>query len=369
MSSLLLLAPNAAHAQSPGVVTDLVARIDRERVARGMIPYALSAELTQSAQAQANDIARTGNYSHIGSDGSTVFDRVARTGFGAYSWGRRLGENWAWYHDAAAAMSMWMDSAPHRANILHALYREIGVGIAPSRGNTIFVVDFGAEPNVLPVFIDDGAGETQSQNVTLTLSNEDVMPNGDGPNSIGSATQVQISNAADLGAPWQPYAQQIPWTLPPGGGTKTVYVKYRDAKGRTATASDSIVLVAPVTPTPRPTATMTRTPRPTATMTWTPRPTATPTPQPTESATIAPTTTALNTPTPEATATVTPERSPTETVIVAPDTPVPTASPTPAMIEAQVTQDANPAALGGLGLSVMLVVLGLVRYFAAREPQ
>jgi Cysteine-rich secretory protein family len=338
--SFVLSAPNVTHAQSPGAVADLVARINHERVSRGMVPYALNAELTQAAQAHANDIASTGNYSHIGADGSTVFDRVARTGFGAYSWGRRLGENWAWYHTAADAMSMWMNSAPHRANILHALYREIGVGIAPSRGNTVFVVDFGAEPNALPFFIDEGAGETRIQNVILTLSNEDVMPGGDGPNTIGSATQVQISNAADFaGAQWQPFTQQITWTLASGSGAKTVHVKYRDAKGRTATASNSIVLVVPTTSTPLPAATRTRTPRPTATPT------------------VAPTSTVTNTPTFEA----------TETATAFPATSTPTASPTPVVFEQQITPGANPAALGGLGLSVVLVLLGLVRYLATRE--
>ena len=357
MMSLWLIAPNPTFAQSPGAVADLVARINHERVARGMVPYALNAELTKAAQAHANDIARTGNYSHTGADGSTVFDRVGRTGFGAYSWGRRLGENWAWYHDAASAMSMWMNSAPHRANILHALYREIGVGIAPSRGNTIFVVDFGAEPNGLPFFIDDNAGETRSQNVTLTLSNENVMPNGDGPNNIGSATQIQISNAADFAsAEWQPYSGQVSWTLASGGGTKNVYVKYRDVKGRTTTASDSIVLVVPATATPRPTATFTRTPRPTATAT----------PHPTETASITPTSTATDPPTSDATETATPEPTQTETATAVPATATPTASPAPAVYQAQVTRDANPAALGGLGISVMLVVLGLVRYFATR---
>ena len=151
---ITLLVPGSANAQAPDAVTDLAARINRERISRGLTPYALNAQLTKAAQLQANDIAATGNYSHTGSDGSTVFDRVARTAFGAYSWGRRLGENWAWYPNATSAMTMWMDSAPHRSNILHSLYREIGVGIAPSKGNTIFVVDFGAEPNVLPAFID-----------------------------------------------------------------------------------------------------------------------------------------------------------------------------------------------------------------------
>ncbi|HEX7594256.1 MAG TPA: CAP domain-containing protein, partial [Anaerolineae bacterium] len=76
---LLLVAMTAqgASAQSPDAVADLAARVNRERLARGLVPYALNAKLTAAAQAHANDIARTGNFSHTGSDGSTVFDRVA----------------------------------------------------------------------------------------------------------------------------------------------------------------------------------------------------------------------------------------------------------------------------------------------------
>jgi hypothetical protein len=338
-----LLAPGAAQAQAPDAVTDLAARINRERIARGLAPYALNAQLTKAAQLQASDIASTGNYSHTGSDGSTVFDRVGRTAFGAYSWGRRLGENWAWYPNAATAMSMWMDSPPHRGNILHSLYREIGVGIAPSRGNTIFVVDFGAEPNVLPAFIDGGDGETQTQAVTLTLTSEDVMPNGDGPNTIGRAAQIQISNSADFaGAHWQSFAHQVPWSLPPGSGSKTVYVKYRDGAGRIATASDSIVYTALTTATPRPTAT--RTPRPTAISTATATATA--------SATL--------------TDTDTPEPTQTETGTPMPDTTTPASSPTPALFESAVEQEVSPVALGGLGLAIMLITLAIVKYLAGR---
>jgi len=323
---LLFVATSIAHAQSPDAVADLAARINQERVPRGFPPYALNAQLTKAAQAHANDIASTGNYSHSGADGSTVFDRVARTGYGAYSWGRRLGENWAWYQNAATAVAEWMDSPPHRDNILHPLYREIGVGIAQSRGNTIFVIDFGAQPNVLPVFINDAVAETCALTVTLTLTSEDVMPNGDGPNTIGRATQVLVSNAPDFaGAQWQPFVQHLPWTLVPGSGAKTVYVKYRDAKGRTAAASDSIVFTAPGTPTPRPTLTMTRTPRATA--------------SPTPSPTLEP----------------------------ASATPTLTDTPTPAALDAPTAPEVNPAALGGFGLVVMLVVFGTVTYLARRS--
>ena len=264
----LLFAASAptAPAQSNDQVADLAARVNRERVTRGLAPLALNAKLTAAAQAHAEDVARNGRTTsaqegHIGSDGSTVFDRVVRAGYGAYSWGRRLGENWAWYRSTAEAMAMWLDSAPHRANILHQLYREMGIGVAAvGNGTFVYVIDFGSQPNILPIFINDGASETKSLDVKVTLTSEQVAPNGDGDN-IGQPVQVMISNAADFaGVAWQPFAPTMNWTLAANGGTKTVYVKYRDAKGRTAIASDSIVFGAAAMPTSTPTqATPTRT--------------------------------------------------------------------------------------------------------------
>lgn len=317
---VFLLIQTFANAQSIDSVADLVARINRERIARGLTPYALNKQLTAAAQAHANDLARTGKYrspdeGHLGADGSSVFDRVALAGYGAFSWGRRIGENWAHYNDVARAFSEWMDSPPHRNNILHALYREIGIGVAKATdGGNIYIIDFGAQPNVLPFFINDGSTETRVVDVTLTLGDEQVSPGGDGSNNMGHPAEVQISNSADFaGGKWQPYAAQVKWTLPSKAGTQTVYVKYRDAKGRTATASDAIVLNIPVTPSPSPTRTLTRTPRPTitATPTLTLSPSETPTSTPTDSATMTVTATPTNIP-----ETPTVQPSPTTTVAV-----------------------------------------------------
>ncbi len=287
-----LLSAFTANAQSSDMVADLAARINRERTSRGLVPFALNSDLSLAAQAHASDMARTGNLSHTGSDGSTVFQRVARTGYGSYSWGRRLGENWAWYRSTADAMSKWMGSRPHRENILHTLYREFGIGIAVNPvGGYIFVVNFGAQPNVLPIFINDGAGSTPASGVTLVLSDEEVAPSGDTPTTMGHPTEIQISNDADFSAKWEPYSARRSWTLASGSGARTVYVKFRDARGRMVTSSDSITVggaaaanltgaLATVKPTAsrtqtrRPTATRTRTPRPTATRTRTPSPTA-----------------------------------------------------------------------------------------------
>ncbi|MCL4395814.1 MAG: CAP domain-containing protein [Chloroflexi bacterium] len=378
LALVLVLTRVTAQAQGPDAVADLAARINHERVTRGLTPFALNADLTKAAQAHADDMARSGNYSHAGSDGSTVFDRVQRSGFGAFSWGLRVGENWAWFRDAAAAMSFWMNSEPHRNNILHPLYREFGIGIAPTKPtNTLFVVDFGAEPNVLPVFIDGTAATTREISVTLTLSSENVMPSGDGPKTIGQPTQMLISNLKDFaGAEWRPFSPSIPWLLEPGGGTKTVYVKYRDASGRTATASNEIAFDAAVfeeaaTPRPKPTATprpkpsVTRTPQPSVTATVIPSATATQAASPTVTETATLTLTETSTPT----VTLTPTFALTATWTALSDASDPAASPASETVVAQTTLSFDPKLLGTVGLVFVLSALAAVKYIATRRDR
>ena len=345
------------HAQSPDAIADLATRINRERTSRGMIPYALSAELNAAAQAHANDIARTGVNSHTGSDGSDVRDRVARAGYGAYSWGRRVGENWAFYFDAATAMRMWMNSAPHTHNILHPVYRELGIGIAPGKNSaTIYVVDFGAQPNVLPIFIQADGRDISAGRVSLALSNENYAASGDGANTIGLVTQVEISNAPDFaGAQWQNYSPQVAWTL--NGNLKTVYVKFRDARGRTTTSRDSLGSTAGVTTVP--------------TLTPTLKLTATNTPQPRASAT--------RSSLPLATIVVEPSETPAPTLVavldafVASDAPI-AARETPAPLPPNSAESIDPReeiqfspfALGVFGVSIMLGVLVAVIFVGRR---
>ncbi|MBI5035469.1 MAG: CAP domain-containing protein [Chloroflexi bacterium] len=366
---VFLLIQTLANAQSVDPIVDLLTRINRERVARGLTPYALNAKLSAAAQSHANDLAHTGKYrspneGHAGSNGSSALDRVASVGYGAFSWGRRVGENWANAKDPAAAFSMWMDSAPHRNNILHSVYRELGIGAAKAAEyGYIYILDFGAQPNVLPFFINDGSAETRTVAVTLTLGDEQASPGGDGSNNIGHPTEVQISNSADFaGSKWQPYAVQVNWTLPSKAGTQTVYVKYRDAKGRTATASDSIALNIPVTPSPSPTRTLTRTPRPTNTATTTSTVTRTLTPSPSETPTLTPTEISTSTPTvtPTETSTSTPTVTPTLIIIAK----TPTAQPSPTTTVSVIAANALDASaidassiIGAIGFAIVAMML------------
>jgi len=67
--------------------------------------------------------------SHTGSDGSTVRDRIARQGY-SWTW---AGENiYATGNTSSSApqqvFDWWMNSAPHRANLLSPNYTDIGLG-------------------------------------------------------------------------------------------------------------------------------------------------------------------------------------------------------------------------------------------------
>lgn len=344
-------------AQSPDAIADLAARINRERISRGMIPYALSASLNAAAQAHANDIALTGVNSHTGSDGSDVRVRVARAGYGSYSWGRRVGENWARYPDATTAMQMWMNSTPHTKNILHAVYREFGIGIAPGKnGATIYVVDFGAQPNVLPVFIQPDGRDISSGRVSLALNNENYAASGDGANTIGLATQVEISNSPDFAnAQWQPYAPQFAWTL--SGNSKTVYVKFRDARGHTTTSSDTLgpsvggAIIPTFTPTLKPTATSTARPRGSATRTSLPAPTAVTNP--------------TDTPVPNLVAELDASATP-EVLIAQNETPMPLPPDSAESVDPREDNPLDPFGLGIFGVSVMLGVLAAVKFVGWR---
>jgi hypothetical protein len=94
------------------------------------------------------------------------------------------------------------------------------------------------------VEINNGDAVTTTAAVTLGLTTDDGTGSG--------TTQVLISNSADFtGVTPQAYATSIPWVLPGGNGSKTVYVKFIDAAGNVSAspATDGITLNSPdVTP-------------------------------------------------------------------------------------------------------------------------
>ena len=145
--------PTAAPTIAPTVSTcdaavnasvegQVIALINAERVAQGLAAYSVDSRLTAAARVQGSDMACNHFTSHTGSDGSTVRDRVARQGY-TWSW---IGENYyAGHGGAQTAFDWWMNSTPHRNNLLSPNYTQFGVGYvydADSDYGGYFVVVF-----------------------------------------------------------------------------------------------------------------------------------------------------------------------------------------------------------------------------------
>jgi uncharacterized protein YkwD len=120
--------------------------LNRIRHAHRLPPLRPSVRLRAAAWGHSRDMVRRRYFDH-----GAYIERIMRSGYlnGARSW--RVGENIAWgggsRQTPKAVVNMWMNSAPHRANILTASFREIGVGVAlgtPTRysGGT-YTTDFG----------------------------------------------------------------------------------------------------------------------------------------------------------------------------------------------------------------------------------
>ncbi|MBX3012525.1 MAG: LysM peptidoglycan-binding domain-containing protein [Caldilineaceae bacterium] len=144
--------PLASFAQEGGVLAQLdpdaqtvAMAINGARAQAGLPPLALHPLLNLAAQKHVNDMVTNYNYSHTGTDGSNVRQRVQATGYGN-AW---ASENWVSVSSANMAIQWWMNSSIHRGNILNTNWHEYGIGVGrrSANGEIIFVAVFAAGQN------------------------------------------------------------------------------------------------------------------------------------------------------------------------------------------------------------------------------
>lgn len=271
------LPPASAQAN---LVTDMLHRINTARLAQGLAPYALNDALVAAAERHSKDMASTGRVDHTGSDQSSYRERILAAGYGQWAFSPIVNESvYGGTGGAEVAYEWWTSSDTYRGQILSARYREIGIAaVTGANGWTYWTLTFGAQPNVLPAFVNDGATQVDEIDVLITLTNENAVPAGEGTTTMGQALQVRLAHDDQFtGAEWQPWQVRLPFQLLPQGDPQRVYVQYRDAQGRTAVASVTVTLTQ-VPPTPS--ATLPPTATPTPLVTDTPTPSATPPPSP-----------------------------------------------------------------------------------------
>lgn len=109
--------------QSKGeaAVLDIVKYCNEERTTAGLGGLTLDSSLSEAAQVRAGEITTDENFAHVRPDGSGCFT-VLRTDY-IYA-----GENLAKGEpDGKKIVKAWMDSEPHRKNVLTPEYNKIGL--------------------------------------------------------------------------------------------------------------------------------------------------------------------------------------------------------------------------------------------------
>jgi uncharacterized protein YkwD len=128
---------------------------NRERARHGLPRLRENPKLRRAAERHASNMVDASFFDHTSPGGSTMVDRIRRTGYTSRARSWALGENIAWgsgpLATAAQIHRSWMHSSGHRANILQRSFREIGIGIetglpvrlSAAQSGATYTTDFG----------------------------------------------------------------------------------------------------------------------------------------------------------------------------------------------------------------------------------
>ncbi len=124
-------APAGANCATPDAAkraaNDLLARVNATRQTKGLAPVRLAPRLRRIAQSHACDNASRNTFSHTGSDGSDLRQRLNRGHYAMRTATENVGIG---FDTPEKMMAFWMASPGHRANILNPRMTEMGLGLA-----------------------------------------------------------------------------------------------------------------------------------------------------------------------------------------------------------------------------------------------
>lgn len=136
--------PTTPLAAAPVALSQqLIAALNRERLALNLTLYQIEPRLTRLAQAHAEDMAGRGYFDHVTPEGQSYNQRLAGVDLSPVYRGENIYLSVEPAETAVAdAVGWWLASGPHRENLLHPELTHIGVGVAETpEGWFIFVVD------------------------------------------------------------------------------------------------------------------------------------------------------------------------------------------------------------------------------------
>lgn len=142
-------APSSPPASAPAVAAEttrtsaLLAAINESRRNARLRPLVQDEKLGRAARERALDMRQSGYFAHVSPSGETPFEVMAANGYD-YA---RAGENLArGLTDASRIEEAWMDSRPHRRNILNPDFQDVGIAVS----GDLVVVLFGKRAASVP---------------------------------------------------------------------------------------------------------------------------------------------------------------------------------------------------------------------------
>lgn len=110
-------------------INGLLSATNAERSANSVGSLTSNSKLNSAAQAKANDMVTRNYWSHQTPDGQQPWVFITNAGYQYTS----AGENLAYgFMTSSATVTGWMNSPPHKANLLSTNFTEVGFGIANS---------------------------------------------------------------------------------------------------------------------------------------------------------------------------------------------------------------------------------------------
>ena len=127
--------------------------LNKARRAHGLRRLRANPHLLRAAERHSRSMVLSGFFSHVDPGGLSSLDRIRLSGFLRHARAWACGENIGYGEGPTSSprsmMQSWMNSAPHRANILTPGFRAVGVGVVPgvpggavTAGGT-YTTDFG----------------------------------------------------------------------------------------------------------------------------------------------------------------------------------------------------------------------------------
>ncbi len=150
--AILISSSQAAYGQDKGSAQILFESANRERTAHGLALLKWSATLAGAALHHAQLMAAQNTLSHQLPGEPGMADRATQGG-ARFS---LLAENVAEGPSAESIHRQWMDSPPHRANLLDAELDSVGIAVAERNGTLFAVEDFSLAAGSLSVEEQEG---------------------------------------------------------------------------------------------------------------------------------------------------------------------------------------------------------------------